>query len=122
MASRPTRLPGRHRPTADRSPGELFYDGNSQGGIIGGALTAFAPGLDRGVLGVPAMNYSTLLQRSVDFDTVRDRPRPRLPGRARPRRSVLALLQMLWDRAEANGYAQHMTDATRTAHARRTRC
>ena len=45
----------------------LFYDGNSQGGIEGGALTAIAPDFDRAVLGVPGMNYSTLLQRSVDF-------------------------------------------------------
>ena len=30
----------------------LFYDGNSQGGIEGGALTAIAPDFDRAVLGV----------------------------------------------------------------------
>ena len=47
----------------------LFYDGNSQGGIMGGGLTAVAPDFDRAVLGVPGMNYSTLLQRSVDYDT-----------------------------------------------------
>ena len=47
----------------------LFYDGNSQGGILGGGLTALAPDFDRAVLGVPGMNYSTLLRRSVDFDT-----------------------------------------------------
>ena len=46
----------------------LFYDGNSQGGIFGGALTALAPDFTRAVLGVPGMNYSTLLRRSVDFD------------------------------------------------------
>ncbi len=46
----------------------LFYDGNSQGGILGGALTAVAPDFNRAVLGVPGMNYSTLLQRSVDFE------------------------------------------------------
>ena len=46
----------------------LFYDGNSQGGIMGGSLTALAPDFNRAVLGVPGMNYSTLLRRSVDFD------------------------------------------------------
>jgi hypothetical protein len=35
---------------------------------MGGALTAFAPDFNRAVLGVPGMNYSTLLRRSVDFD------------------------------------------------------
>lgn len=45
----------------------LYYDGNSQGGIVGGALAAVAVDYDRAVLGVPGMNYSTQLQRSVDF-------------------------------------------------------
>ena len=46
----------------------LYYNGNSQGGIMGGALTAVAPDFTRASLGVPAMNYSVLLPRSVDFD------------------------------------------------------
>ena len=46
----------------------LYYDGNSQGGIMGGALTAISPDFTRAALGVPAMNYSVLLPRSVDFD------------------------------------------------------
>ena len=53
----------RHRHDPDRA----YYDGNSQGGIIGGALAALAPDYDRAVVGVPGMNYSTLLQRSSDF-------------------------------------------------------
>ena len=36
---------------------------------MGGSLTAVAPDFTRAALGVPAMNYSTLLQRSIDFDT-----------------------------------------------------
>src|SRR5688500_2259467 len=47
---------------------ELYYDGKSQGGIYGGTLLAIAPDHERAVLGVPGMNYSTLLHRSVDFD------------------------------------------------------
>ena len=46
----------------------LFYYGNSQGGIAGGALTAIEPDVTRSVLYVPGMNYSLLLTRSVDFD------------------------------------------------------
>ena len=44
--------------------GTVFYDGNSQGGILGGAVTAVSTEWTRAVLGVPGMNYSTLLQRS----------------------------------------------------------
>ena len=99
----------------------LFYDGNSQGGIIGGSLIAVEPDLDRGVIGVPGMNYSTLLTRSTDFGTGKppDPSHPGLPEYAYPlyqsypneieRPLIFSLIQTLWDRAEANGYALHMT-------------
>ena len=87
----------------------LYYNGGSQGGIIGGALTAVAPDFTRGALGVPAMNYSTLLERSVDFDTyaliMYNAYRNELE-----RPLLFSLVQVLWDRAESNGYAHHMTD------------
>ena len=44
-----------------------------------------SPGLHRAALGVPAMNYSVLLPRSVDFDDPID-PRVRRAGPLRPRR------------------------------------
>ncbi len=87
----------------------LFFDGNSQGAIMGGSLVAVSPDIHRGILGVPGMNYSTLLTRSVDWEgsyavayyaTYQD-PLERVLG--------FSLLQMLWDRGESNGYAQHMT-------------
>ena len=130
----------------------LFYDGNSQGGIMSGALTALAPDYQRAVFGVPGMNYSTLLTRSVDFepyaegqfggevegilcDGAQDLPdqfgefRDQLedlcdtgipddselglydnyPNQLE-RPLIFALMQILWDRGEANGYAHHMTD------------
>jgi hypothetical protein len=86
----------------------LFYDGNSQGGIMGGGLTAVAPDFDHAVLGVPGMNYSTLLQRSVDFDSYAALIYPNYP-RQLDRQLFLSLIQLLWDRGEADGYAQHMT-------------
>jgi hypothetical protein len=86
----------------------LFFDGNSQGAIQGGSLTALAPDFDRAVLGVPGMNYSTLLQRSVDFDEYA----PFLYGgypKQLERQLWLSQIQLLWDRGESNGYAQHVT-------------
>lgn len=84
------------------------YMGVSQGGIMGGALVALAPDLDRGVLDVPGMNYSTLLRRSVDSDEYFKLPVLGLysnyPDEAE-RPLLLSLLQLLWDRGEANGYA-----------------
>jgi hypothetical protein len=86
----------------------LFYDGNSQGGIEGGALTAVAPDFDRAVLGVPGMNYSTLLQRSVDFAPFRTLLEASYADPV-DRALIYSLLTNVWDRAEANGYALHMT-------------
>jgi hypothetical protein len=86
----------------------LFYYGNSQGGIAGGALTALAPDLNRSVLYVGAMNYSLLVERSVDFDPFAAVLDQSYPDRLE-RPLLLSLLQVLWDRGEPNGYAWHMT-------------
>ncbi len=87
----------------------LFYNGNSQGGIMGGALTAVTPDFTRASLGVPAMNYSVLLPRSVDFDPFAGVLYPSYPDElSRP--LALDLIQMLWDRGDPNGYANRMTD------------
>lgn len=96
------------KPVIDIRPQRMYYDGNSQGGIIGGALTAVAPDLQRATLGVPGMNYSILLQRSVDFNTYAKVLYAAYPDTL-DRQVYLSMLQMLWDRAEADGYAQHMT-------------
>jgi hypothetical protein len=88
---------------------DVFYDGNSQGGIFGGTVMAISQDITRGVLGVPGMNYSLLLTRSVDFDAYKLFYYPAYPNELQ-RPLGLALIQMLWDRSEPNGYAHHMTD------------
>ncbi|NLA34193.1 MAG: hypothetical protein GX868_00705 [Actinobacteria bacterium] len=87
---------------------EVYYDGNSQGGIIGGAATAVSTEWTKAVLGVPGMNYSLLLSRSVDFDEYFTLLRNAYPS-AVDQAIIYPLLQMLWDRAESAGYAQHLT-------------
>jgi hypothetical protein len=88
--------------------GQLVYLGNSQGGILGGALTAVAQDFTRAMLGVPAMNYSLLLNRSTDFDQFQTVFGAAYPDRL-DQQIILGLAQMVWDRGEANGYAAHMT-------------
>jgi hypothetical protein len=123
------------QPVIDDS--RLYYDGNSQGGILGGALTAVAPDFTRSVLGVPGMAYSDLLVRSVDFEPYaeghftsqicglfplallqqvcnllpQDTPLglyDNYPNKLE-RPLIFQLMQTVWDRGEPNGYAQHMT-------------
>jgi hypothetical protein len=89
--------------------GTVFYDGNSQGGILGVAATAVSTEWTRAVLGVPGMNYSTLLQRSSDFPTYALVLNGSYPDEM-DRMLVFSIVQMLWDRSEANGYAAHLTD------------
>jgi len=86
----------------------VFYDGNSQGGIFGGTIMAVAQDITRGVLGVPGMNYSLLLTRSSDFSTYATILYPAYPNELQ-RPLLLALIQMLWDRSDPDGYAHHMT-------------
>ncbi|MBV8951434.1 MAG: hypothetical protein JOZ99_11200, partial [Actinobacteria bacterium] len=97
-----------HTPVIDTS--DVFYDGNSQGGILGGAVTAVSNQWTRAVLGVPGMNYSTLLQRSVDFNLYQTFLDPAYPDEM-DRMLSFSIVQMLWDRAEADGYAAHMTSS-----------
>lgn len=87
---------------------ELYFNGNSQGGILGGALTAVAPDHRRAILGVPAMNYSTLLQRSTQFGSFGSLLATSYRS-ALDRSLLLSMIQVLWDRGENNGYAQHLT-------------
>lgn len=84
------------------------FVGNSQGGVMGGAASAISSEWSRVVLGVPGINYSVLLHRSSQwpvFQAVSDvaytDPVDRVLG--------LQLIQLLWDRGENNGYAQHLT-------------
>lgn len=93
-------------------PSEVFYDGNSQGGILGGALVATAPNIDRGVLGVSGSNYSLLLRRFGPFPDrfgfILDQAYPDGLDQS----LILGLMQMLWDRAENNGYLSHLAGHT----------
>jgi hypothetical protein len=92
----------------------LYYDGNSQGGIMGGITTAVAPDYTRAVLGVPGMDYGgVLLQRSTDFTDFALFLYGQIPGGGYTDTSIhpllLDLMQQLWDRGEADGFAAHMT-------------
>jgi hypothetical protein len=95
------------RPVIDTS--NLYYDGNSQGGIEGGIVTAVSPDVRHAVLGVTGVDYGNLLvTRSTDFapfakilvGSYRDQSQYPL---------ILDLIQQLWDRGDPDGYAEQMT-------------
>jgi len=87
-------------------PSEVFYYGNSQGGIMGGTVMALEQETTRGVLGVPAANFSTLLQRAQPFGPYFAFLRSAYPN-AIDRSLTYPFLQQLWDRSEPNGWHHH---------------
>jgi hypothetical protein len=97
---------GLHQQLIRPSSGLVYY-GNSEGGIMGGAFIALSTEAHRAVLGVPGMDYAVLLSRSADFT-----PFQSLLNQAYPDKAVQQLgfdvMQMLWDRGEADGYAEQM--------------
>lgn len=92
-------------------PDSTVFVGNSQGGILGGAASAVSTEWTRAVLGVPGMNYSLMLPRSVDwpeFQVIFEQAYTNVDDRL----MALMLVQLLWDRGENSGYAQHLTSDT----------
>jgi len=83
---------------------KVFYYGLSQGGIMGTSVMAYEPTIPRGVLGVAAANYSTLLERSADWPLYRT-----ILSRAYPDAlditMAVSLFQMRWDKVEGSGVA-----------------
>lgn len=86
----------------------LYYTGGSLGGIIGGALTAVAPDFERAALIVPGFRFSLLLSRSSQFSRFAQLLFPTYPD---PLEQALinSMVQLVWDRGEANAYAWHLT-------------
>jgi hypothetical protein len=106
LASDPAFRTGR-RASIDTS--NLYFYGNSVGGILGGVATAVAPDFRRSVLGVTGSDFfGVMVPRGRSFGVLgkfvlrnyRDHSLHPL---------VLDLLQQLWDRADPDGYAPQMT-------------
>ena len=89
--------------------GKCTFMGYSQGGIMGGAVSAVSTEWTRVILGVPGMDYGgLLLNRSVDwneYSAIYDKAYTDPVDQ----QVVLQLAQLLWDRGENEGYAEHLT-------------
>ncbi len=91
----------------------IYFEGVSQGSIVGGGFFAIDPNIERGVFLSGGMNFSLLLRRSMVWqhlflnsiiEQIGDIfSKAYTSSLSRP--LLLAMIQMLWDRAEINGYA-----------------
>lgn len=86
----------------------IFYTGISQGGIYGASYLAISPDINYGHLGVPGLNYSILLQRSVDFDTFNTIVKSSYTTTTNIA-MVLAAVQNLWDMSDPSSYVRHLS-------------
>ncbi|MCP4434161.1 MAG: hypothetical protein GY812_01500 [Actinomycetia bacterium] len=89
-------------------PAGISYLGASQGGILGGPITALSPDMDRAVFAVGGMGYNLLLRRSIDFDRFLPALAASYPDELEAAFAI-ELMQNLWDRGENAGWAQHIT-------------
>jgi hypothetical protein len=94
-------------------PTKVYYYGLSQGAIFGTAVMAYEPTVQRAVLGVGGANYSTLLERSLDWPQYRTILAGAYPD---PLDVTLAigLMQMRWDKTEGSGVADVVLPGTAT--------
>ena len=93
-------------------PTTSHYYGNSQGAIMGGALVAMSPDIQRGVFGVGGGPYSLLLPRSKDFDPFFLIFKNKFNDHREIMMFVSGLTQQLWDPTESTGWVWDMTRDT----------
>ena len=82
--------------------------GASQGGILGGVSSALTDDWSQVVLAVPGLGYNLLLPRSIDFDQFAPAFAAAYPDPL-DRTIAREMMEMLWDRGENAGWAQHLT-------------
>ncbi len=88
-------------------PSQMYYFGNSQGGIFGGTVVALSQDVTRGDLGVPGNNYDLLLQRSKDFEVFFQIIAGNFPD-SREQAVLLATIQLLWDATDPITHYRHL--------------
>ena len=88
--------------------GAVTYDGLSQGGVLGAALSAVNPNFERSVLNVAGMRFSFLARRSNAWGSFSLAFDPAYPDPV-DKPLVWSVIQMLYDRGENNGYVNHVT-------------
>lgn len=91
-------------------PSQVHYVGGSQGGIMGGTVTAMAPNVSRGVLVVGGSNYALMVWRSTAFGELNGLWKGTQPS-TQDREFLFALFQAVFDRADPLTYARQIADA-----------
>jgi hypothetical protein len=87
----------------------VFYYGISQGGIFGATHCAWSPVIDKCVLQVGGINYSMMLERSLDWPVYRTMLIGAYPDPLDVTINI-HLLQMMWDKTDPVSVADILLD------------
>ena len=91
------------------STANLYYFGVGQGAVLGGALAAVSDDITTSVFDAGGANFSTIINRSVDFDdftTILGSAYPSADDQA----VLMGLSQMMWDQTETTGFVPLLGD------------
>jgi hypothetical protein len=92
------------RPTFD--PTQIYYHGNSQGGIFGGSLAGLSTDITHFALGVGAVSYAVFMPRSVDWKAYEAILKAWYPDRIE-RSLLITMLGQTWERSDPAVYSAH---------------
>jgi hypothetical protein len=95
-------------PISDGS--EIYYFGCSQGGIEGGTFIGLSPDVSRAALNVPGGEYSLMLTRSADFNSLKKLLNITYPAQ-RDQVVLLAQSQSYWDWSDPITFAPYSLTA-----------
>jgi hypothetical protein len=85
-------------------PDQFHYYGISQGGIFGTTVCAIDPVIEKCVVQVGAINYSMMLERSLDWPTYGSIVAGAYPDPL-DTTMIISLMQMMWDRTDPTAVA-----------------
>jgi hypothetical protein len=90
-------------------PTQVHYYGVSLGSVLGGAQVAMSPDIDRAVMQISGMSFSTILTRSSAFSAFLLLLGAKYDDPA-DISLIVPLAQMLWDPVESAGWADQLVD------------
>lgn len=108
-------------PVLAYDPGDRYYYGNSQGGIMGLTFAGMSLEVDRFVAGVPGVAYSVMIPRSSNWQTygvIMRNGYPRFIDGA----TLMTMSQSLWDLADPSTFVGHITHDPLPCSLDETRC
>ena len=88
-------------------PSQIFYHGNSQGGIFGATLASLSVDVNHFALGVGAASYQTFMPRSVDW-VMYEIGLKAWYRSYMDRAMLLTQLGQIWEQTDPAGFADHI--------------